>query len=110
MVDSGVAPLVVISTVEDALALPPSISAPNDGTSPTVLSLSVAEGPATFQCPSRVVGVLGDGYDADDFAWQKAASLVEDGWTTVKKKKVKSSTPTFDMALRSQMVGTKGKS
>ena len=53
------------------------------------------------------MGVLGDGCGVVDFSWQKAAGLVEDGWTTVKGKKVKPSTP-FDMALCSQKLGLKG--
>lgn len=53
--------------------------------------------------------VRGNGSDVDSMAWQKAASLVEDGWTTVKGKKCKSSTP-FDMNLRSHKDGQKWKS
>ena len=43
------------------------------------------------------------------FPWQKAASLVEDGWTVVKGKKVLPSSASFDMALRSHKKGSKGK-
>ena len=53
--------------------------------------------------------VSGFGCDGVDLHWQKATSLVEDGWTIVKGKKVKSSTPSFDMALRSHKKGSKGK-
>lgn len=98
------------SMVETSPILPPSIFVPDDVTSLAVSSLCVAAISATFQCPLRATRVLGDGCDSDDFAWQKAASLVEDGWTTIKGKKVKFSTPTFDMALRSQKMGPKGKS
>ena len=49
-----------------------------------------------------------DGCGDEVFAWQKTAGFVEDGWTTVKGKKVKPSTP-FDMALHSQKSGPKGK-
>lgn len=41
--------------------------------------------------------------------WQKAVSLVEDGWTVVKGKKGHSSSVSFDMALRSHKKGSKGK-
>ena len=54
-------------------------------------------------------GVSSSSCDGADLHWQKAASLVEDGWTTVKGKKVKPSTPSFDMALRSYKKGSKGK-
>ena len=58
---------------------------------------------------SLASGVSGFGCDGADLHWQKAASLVEDGWTTVKVKKVKPSTPSFDMAPRSYKKGSKGK-
>ena len=53
--------------------------------------------------------ISGIGSGVADLRWQKAAGLVEDGWTTVKGKKVKPSIPSFDMALRSQNTGPKGK-
>ena len=58
---------------------------------------------------SLASGVSDSGCDGANLHWQKAASLVEDGWTIVKGKKVKSSTSTFDVALRSQKKGSKGK-
>ena len=45
---------------------------------------------------SPVAGVLGVSGD-----WQKADGKVEDGWTSIKRKKGKSTIPSFDMALHS---------
>ena len=58
---------------------------------------------------SLVLGISGIGSSVADLRWQKAASLVEDGWTTVKGKNIKPSIASFDMALRSQKKGSKGK-
>ena len=40
---------------------------------------------------------LGDACGLDNFAWQKATGMVEDGWTKLKRKKVKPSFPSFDV-------------
>lgn len=49
-------------------------------------SLDVVD-PSSVVVRSRIAGVLRDGCGVVDFAWQKAAGLVDDGWTTVKGKK-----------------------
>ena len=58
---------------------------------------------------SLVSGISGIGSSVDDLQWHKAIGLVEDGWTTVKGKKINPSTTSFDMALHSQKKGSKGK-
>ena len=57
---------------------------------------------------SLVSGIFG-GSCVANLQWQKATGLVEDGWTVVKGKKMKPSTASFDMALRSHKKGSKGK-
>ena len=58
---------------------------------------------------SLVSGISRIGSGVVDLQWQKATSLVEDGWTIVKEKYIKPSPTSFDMALRSQKKGSKGK-
>lgn len=113
--DSNDAPTVVTNTV-----VPPSVVVVVDPiVAPlTALSQEGAIVPSTAVVPSRSDGgvssptarVLEVGCDVVDLAWQKAARKVEDGWTTIKGKKVKSSTPSFDMSLCSQKTRPKCKS
>ena len=55
------------------------------------------------------LGVSRTSCDGANFKWKKDASLVEDGWTTVKGKKFKPSNLAFDMTLQSNKKGSKGK-
>ena len=57
---------------------------------------------------SSLVSGISGGSGVADLRWQKAAGLVEDGWTIVKGKKMKPSIASFDMALWSQKKGSKG--
>ena len=58
---------------------------------------------------SPVLGISRIGSSVADSWWQKAIGLVEDAWTIVKGKNIKTSATSFDMALRSQKKGSKGK-
>ncbi|GLJ16365.1 hypothetical protein SUGI_0277300 [Cryptomeria japonica] len=54
---------------------------------------------------------LGAGFHVlDSLEWQAEAAKVEEGWISVKCKHSKRSSPSFDMTLRSQKKGSKGKS
>ena len=92
------------NSISGDLTIAPPVASSLDIFAP---SLDVVD-PSFVVVRSLTAGVLGDGCGVPEFAWLKATSLVEDGWTTVKGKKVKPSTP-FDMALRSPKVGPKGK-
>ena len=72
-------------------------------------SISVGSGfPSSLVFVPVVASSLDSGISGG-FQWQKAASLVEDGWTIVKGKKGQPSSISFDMALRSHKKGSKGK-
>ena len=92
------------SSVKGNLVMP-SISVPSGSALPVSSSLD-----ADFHvaASSLVLGISG-GSDVADFWWQKAAGLVEEGWTVVKGKNIKPSSASFDMALRSHKKGSKGK-
>ena len=66
--------------------------------SPSEIDLLVATAPSVYQS-SVSFGV-----------WQIDEVKVEDGWTTVKRKKSKPSTPPLEMNLRSCKEGSKSKS
>ena len=83
----------------------PSIPVSSGSTLPVSSSLD-AYFPVTA---SSLVSRISGGSDVADCRWQKVAGLVEEGWTIVKGKKIKPSSASFDMALRSHKKGSKGK-
>ena len=107
--DLNVSPTVVANIVVSPsnVAIYDSIDAPHVTLAPegAVVTLSCSGGTS-----SLAERALGDVCGLDDFSWQKAAGMVEDGWTKVKEKKVKPSFPSFDMSLCSQKTRSESKS
>lgn len=96
----GAAPIPVSSSDASIGAVPLSVSSSRDVLGPSFAGSSMFVGNS-----------LGSGFPAlDSLDWQAEAAKVEEGWISVKRKDYKRSSPSFDMTLRSQKKGSKGKS